>query len=64
MTGLRLAGEIASLVGGVAALMGGLYLLATMPLTAVLAILGAMGWMLTSVAKLCGTEVRGSSRGL
>ena len=62
MTGTRLAGEIASLLAGGGALMAGLFLLATMPLTAVLAIMGAMGLMLNSVAKLCGVEVQRSSR--
>jgi hypothetical protein len=64
MTRTRLAGEIASLLAGGAALMAGLFLLATMPLTAVLTILGAMSLMLSSVARLCGVEVRRSSRGL
>jgi len=64
MTRTALAGEIASLLAGGGALMAGLFLLATMPLTAVLTILGAMGLMLSSVARLCGTEVRRSSRGL
>jgi hypothetical protein len=57
MTRTRLAGEIASLLAGGGALMAGLFLLATMPLTAVLTILGAMGLMLSSVAKLCGTKI-------
>ena len=64
MTRTRLAGEIVSLLAGVGALMAGLFLLATMPLTAVLSILGAMGVVLSSVARLCGVEVRRSSRGL
>jgi len=56
MTRTALAGEIASLLAGGGALMAGLFLLAAMPLTAVLTILGAMGLMLTSAAKLCGAE--------
>ena len=57
MTRTRLAGEIASLLAAGAGLMGGLYLLASMPLIAVLTILGAMGLMLSSVAKLCGAKI-------
>jgi len=44
--------------------MGGLSLLASMPLIAVLTILVAMGLVLSSVTRLCGAEVRRSSRGL
>jgi hypothetical protein len=64
MTRTRLAGEIASLLAGGTALMGGLCLLASMPLIAVLTLLVAMGLVLSSVARLCGVEVRRSSRGV
>jgi len=57
MTRTRLVDEIASLLAGGGALMAGLFLLATMPLTAVLTILGAMGLMLNWVAKLCGAKI-------
>lgn len=57
MTRARLASEIASLLAATAALMGGLHLLASMPLIGVLTILGAMGLMLSSVAKLSGTKI-------
>lgn len=63
MTRTRLAGGIPSLLAGGAALMGGLCLLASMPLIAVLTILVAMGLVLSSVARLCGVEVRRSSGG-
>jgi hypothetical protein len=64
MTRSKLAREIAKLLAGSGALLTGLFLLAAMPLTAVLTILGAMGLMLSSMARLCGAEVRRSSRGL
>ncbi len=57
MTRTRLAGEIASLLAGGAALMGGLCLLASMPLIGVLTILVAMGLVLSSVARLCGARI-------
>ncbi len=57
MTRARLASEIASLLAATAALMGGLHLLASMPLIGVLTVLGAMGLMLSSVAKLSGTKI-------
>ena len=64
MTRTRLAREIAKLLVGSGALLTGLFLLAAMPLSAVaLSILGAMGLMLSSMARLCGAEVRRSSRG-
>src|ERR1700688_4063602 len=44
MTRARLAGEIARLLSGAAGLFAGLSLLWTAPLTAVLVILGAMGF--------------------
>ena len=58
MTRARLAGEIVKLLSGAAGLFVGLSLLWTAPLTAVLVILGAMGFMLIAVAKLCGAEIR------
>jgi hypothetical protein len=58
MTRARLAGEIVRLLSGAGGLFAGLSLLWTAPLTAVLVILGAMGFMLTAAAKLCGTEIR------
>jgi hypothetical protein len=58
MTRAKTAAEIASLFSGGGALLAGLHWLATIPLRAVLIILGAMGLLLSSVAKLCGTQVR------
>jgi hypothetical protein len=58
MTRARFAGEIASLFSGGGALLAGLHWLATTPLRAVLIILAAMGLLLSSVAKLCGAQVR------
>jgi len=57
MTRAKLTGEIARLLSGGASLLAGLSWLATMPLRAVLVILGAMGLILTSAASLSGTEV-------
>jgi hypothetical protein len=57
MTRAWLAGETAKLLLGGGALLVGLSLLATTPLRAVLLILGAMGLMLMSAARLCGAEI-------
>jgi small-conductance mechanosensitive channel len=50
--------DIVRLLTGGGALLAGLSLLATVPLTAVLIILGAMGCVLGAAAKLSGSEVR------
>lgn len=44
------------LVAGGASLLTGLFLLRTTPITAVLIILGAMGWILISAARACNAE--------
>ncbi|MGC2196859.1 MAG: hypothetical protein WA628_19450 [Terriglobales bacterium] len=64
MTRAKLAGEIAKLLSGSGALLVGLSWLATMPLRAVLVILGAMGLTLTSAARLGGAEIHRSHTGL
>ena len=49
-------GEVLQLAGGGASLLTGLFLLRTTPITAVLIILGAMGWILISAARACEAE--------
>jgi hypothetical protein len=44
------------LVVGGGSLLAGLFLLRTTPITAVLIILGAMGWILISAARACEAE--------
>jgi len=46
--------EALKLFSGGGALVAGLFLLRTVPVTAVLIVLGAMGWVLISAAALCG----------
>ena len=58
MTRAKLAQEALKLLSGGTGWFVGLSLLSTVPLTAVLVILGAMSFLLIPAARLCGTEVR------
>ena len=56
MRGVKRTGEALNILLSGGALFGGLLLLTTAPITGVLVILGAMGWMLISAAKFCGLK--------
>jgi len=53
MSCIQGAGRVVMLMSGGGVLVAGLFLLETVPLTAVLIIVSAMGWVLISAAALC-----------